>query len=59
MNLESEIIVVHNDFFVHSTFVHDPVDKSNEFDIFVYMPKRVESSFVSLSKLFQLMCQVS
>ena len=52
MNLESEIIVVHNDFFVHATFVYDPVDKSNEFDIFVYMPERVQPSFVPLPKLF-------
>ena len=41
MYLESEIIVVHYNFLVHATFVYDPVDKSNEFDIFVYMPERV------------------
>ena len=51
MNLESKIIVVHYNFFMHATFVYDPVDESNEFDIFVYMSERVQPSFVSLPKL--------
>ena len=41
MNLEPKIIIVHYNFLVHATFVYDPVDKSYEFDIFVYMPERV------------------
>ena len=59
MNLEPKIIVVHNNFLVHATFVYDPVDKSDEFDIFVYMPERVKPPFVSLLKVFKLMSQVS
>ena len=59
MNLKPKIIVVHYDFFVHATFVYDPVDESDKFDVFVYMPERVQPSFVPLPKLLKLMSQVS
>ena len=50
MNFKSKICVLKNDPLVHTSFVHNPVYKSDEFDIFIYLLERVDPPQVSSAK---------
>ena len=52
MNFKSKISVLKNDLLVHTSFVHNPVYKSDEFDIFIYLLERIDSAQVTSTKFF-------